>query len=171
MQNMELVNTTMSIGQDAHLSFPEIPVRHGRHKCFKLVSQIRGRLGRMFKRRRVKSESQAMKAPESIHKWENKLGTQLDIPRNGCRYKEEKIVQLKDNKSSLMNKLSQYGLLLTILKNLFAGINEIVVKSLPDLHPVTVFFLRSILMLSLLLPVSIVRCDRSGRGSRIKSSL
>ena len=113
----------------------------------------------MVKRRRFFSEGQAMKAPELRQKWENKLNTKLDIPKNNCEYQNRTVGRINDSKSTFIQKLSQYGLMLTILKNLFAGINEIVVKSLPDLHPVTVFFLRSILMLSLLLPVSIVRCE------------
>ena len=53
--------------------------------------------------------------------------------------------------------LAGLGLFIIVLKNVLNGLNDVIVKSLPSLHPITVMFIRSLLMLSMLMPVSIVK--------------
>ena len=49
--------------------------------------------------------------------------------------------------------LAKNGLLIIIVKNLFVSLSDIIVRSLPDINPLTLMLLRSLLSLSLLLPV------------------
>ena len=49
--------------------------------------------------------------------------------------------------------LTKNGLLLILVKNLFSSLSDIIVRSLPDIDPVNLMLLRSLISLSILLPV------------------
>ena len=67
----------------------------------------------------------------------------------------------EDEKESIGKKcwwtIPGLGFIIIIVKNLIAALSDILVKSMSSLHPVSLIFLRSVMMLSLITPVSIAR--------------
>ena len=67
----------------------------------------------------------------------------------------------EDEKERLAQKcwwtIPGLGFIIIIVKNLIAALSDIMVKSMSELHPVSLIFLRSVMMLSLITPVSIAR--------------
>ena len=57
---------------------------------------------------------------------------------------------------SVSSKLAKNGFLIIIVKTLFGGVGDILVRSLPDIEPLTLTLLRSLLSLSLLLPLGLI---------------
>ena len=74
--------------------------------------------------------------------------------------KEELTVQEKQRERlksiSVSSKLAKNGFLIIIVKNLFGGVGDILVRSLPDIEPLTLTLLRSLLSLSILLPLGLI---------------
>lgn len=70
--------------------------------------------------------------------------------------KEELSEQEKQRERQRVYKLAKNGLLIIIVKNLFGGLSDILVRSLPNIEPLTLSLLRSLLSLSLLLPLGLI---------------
>ena len=70
--------------------------------------------------------------------------------------KEELTEQEKQRERQRVYKLAKNGLLIIIVKNLFGGLSDILVRSLPNIEPLTLSLLRSLLSLSLLLPLGLI---------------
>ena len=66
---------------------------------------------------------------------------------------EKQKERLKTWQEIIVSCLAKNGLLIIIAKNLFGSVSDIIVRSLPDINPITLILLRSLLSLSLLLPV------------------
>ena len=64
---------------------------------------------------------------------------------------------LPEKKKSFWKKVPFIGLILILLKNVLAGISDIVTKKMTDIDPITLIFFRSTVMLSLEIPWSIVK--------------
>ena len=58
---------------------------------------------------------------------------------------------------SFWRKVPFIGLILILLKNILAGISDLVIKKMTDIDPITLIFFRSIVMLSLEIPWCIVK--------------
>ena len=56
---------------------------------------------------------------------------------------------LPEKKKSFWKKVPFIGLILILLKNVLAGISDIVTKKMTDIDPITLIFFRSTVMLSL----------------------
>ena len=66
---------------------------------------------------------------------------------------EKQKERLKTWREICLTCLAKNGLLIIIVKNLFVSLSDIIVRSLPDVNPLSLMLLRSLLSLSLLLPV------------------
>lgn len=64
---------------------------------------------------------------------------------------------LPEKKKSFWKKVPFIGLILILLKNVLAGISDIVTKKMTDIDPITLIFFRSTVILSLTIPWSIVK--------------
>ena len=60
-------------------------------------------------------------------------------------------------KPALWRRITGIGFVLIIVKNLVGGVNDILVKSLSEVHPITLLLLRSLFTLAIITPVSIAR--------------
>ena len=66
---------------------------------------------------------------------------------------KEQRERLKTWREIIVSCVAKNGLLIIIAKNLFVSVSDIIVRSLPDIDPLTLILLRSLLSLSLLLPL------------------
>jgi len=73
------------------------------------------------------------------------------------KVQEDEKVGSIETKLSCWRKIAGIGFLLIILKNLISGFGDILVKSLTEVHPITLIFLRSVTTLTMITPVGIVR--------------
>ena len=64
---------------------------------------------------------------------------------------------LPHRKKSFWRKVPFIGLILILVKNILAGISDLVIKKMTDIDPITLIFFRSTVMLSLEIPWSIVK--------------
>ena len=70
---------------------------------------------------------------------------------------EKQRERLKTWRESIVSsKLAKNLFLIIIVKNLFGGVGDILVRSLPDIEPLTLTLLRSLLSLSILLPLGLI---------------
>ena len=70
----------------------------------------------------------------------------------------ESIEQIKnEKKKSFWRKIPFIGLILILVKNILAGISDIVIKKMTDIDPITLIFFRSTVMLSIEIPWSVVK--------------
>ena len=66
---------------------------------------------------------------------------------------EKQRERLKTWQEIIVSCVAKNGLLIIIAKNFFVSVSDIIVRSLPDIDPLTLILLRSLLSLSLLLPL------------------
>ena len=64
---------------------------------------------------------------------------------------------IEEKKKSFWKKVPFIGLILIVLKNVLNGVSDIVIKEMPEMEPVTLIFFRSTVMLSIVIPLSIVK--------------
>ena len=64
---------------------------------------------------------------------------------------------IREKKKSFWKKIPFIGLILIILKNILNGVSDIVIKEMRDMEPVTLIFFRSTVMLSIVIPLSVVK--------------
>ena len=76
-----------------------------------------------------------------------------DDPENKLVDKEIEIPK----RISFWKKIPFIGLILILVKNILAGISDVLIKEMTDIDPVTLIFFRSTVMLSIEIPWSIIR--------------
>ena len=62
-----------------------------------------------------------------------------------------------ERKRSVLMKIPFIGLILILVKNIFAGVSDIVIKDMTNIDPISLIFFRSTVMLCLEIPWSIVK--------------
>ena len=92
----------------------------------------------------------------SIH---TKMKSKGVLKRNSiCDGTEDEIEEsVKEKTKSFWKKIPFIGLILILVKNILAGVSDIVIKNMTDMEPVTFIFFRSAAMLSLVIPWSVVK--------------
>ena len=83
----------------------------------------------------------------------------MDEEKQEVMLLDKKLLHAKEEEKEVpfWKRIAGLGFMLIILKNLTGGLNDILAKSMSDLHPITFILLRSVTMLSLVTPLCILR--------------
>ena len=107
--------------------------------------------------------------PAQIKAAEVKAKARADDAKTKAEETKLKIEKLKmENQESKMfkgigslkwwSKITGLGLFITVVKNVLNGVTDVMVKSaFADFNPVSLIFLRAVLMISMVMPVSIIK--------------